>query len=147
MIIPSLLYTVITILLALVDAIRVKIAIGKVPNISHKVSYRLAGILGGSVIGWWWYSLGLSFTWCTILAVALVSVGFVGIRLALYDPVLNAFRLLMGINPTGRIDYESPTTSSYVDNHSRPMPFWMKRFMGATGWLLMFLLYKVIFKV
>lgn len=147
MIVLSIIYAIVTSLLALVDAIRVKIAMGKVPNISHKVSYKLAGILGGSVIGWWWVSLGLSFTWWSVLAVALVSVGFVGIRLALYDLLLNVFRLLTGTNPTGRIDYESPTTSSYVDNHSRPTGFWMKRVLGVAGWAAMFLLYKLIFKV
>lgn len=146
MITPCAIYAIITLLLALVDALRIKANWGKVENISHTVSYQLAGISGGSVVGWWCYST-LLFNWWTLLAVLLVSVAFVGIRLALYDPILNLWRILFKVNPTGKIDYVSTVTSSYDDQHSEKVPFWCKRIGGALGWLLMFLLYKVIFKV
>jgi len=143
---PSIIYTIITILLALTDAIRVKIAMGEVPNISHKVSWKL-GIATGAGVLIWWEIFVLPGNWWSLLAAAITALGFVGIRFALYDPCLNIFRLWTGTNPTGRIDYVSTTTSSYVDQHSEKLPFWAKRAMGAVGWLVMFLLYKVIFKV
>jgi hypothetical protein len=147
MLIPCIIYAAVTLLLALTDTIRVKIAQGKIPNINHAVSYKLAWILGGLVIVWWWVHIRLSFNWWTVLAIALVSIAFVGIRVALYDLLLNLFRIWTGTNPTGKIDYVSTETSSYEDQHSEKVGFWAKRAMGVAGFVVMFLLYKVIFKV
>jgi len=146
MIDSSIIYAIVTILLALTDAIRVKIAMGKVPNINHKVSWKL-GIGAGASVLIWWEIFVLPGNWWSLLAAAIAALGFVGIRFALYDLCLNGFRILMGTNPTGRIDYVSPTTSSYLDEHSEKVPFWAKRIIGGMVWLLMFLAYKLIFKV
>jgi hypothetical protein len=147
MITPSLIYTIATILLALTDAIRIKIRWGKTGNINHKVSVRLAAFAGGCTLGWWIVESGIYWNWWSVLACTLVGISFIAIRVVLYDPMLNFSRIIMKTNPTMRIDYESPTTSSYIDNHSQPMPFWLKRIMGVAGWVVIWLLYKVIFKV
>lgn len=144
---PCIIYAIVTILLSWTDSMRIKYERGKVANINHAVSSGLAAGTGIAVVVWWvWYN-HIPITWWLLLAVLLIGLAFIGLRVALYDPLLNLFRLWTGTNPTGRIDYESPTTSSYIDNHSRSMPFWLKRVMGVAGFAVMFLLYKVIFKV
>jgi len=145
MIDPSIIYAVVTILLAWVDAMRIKAVYGKQPNINHTVSTQLAIWSGFGVYLWW--VMPISLTWWLAIAVPLLVLSFIGIRLALYDPLLNLFRLWTGTNPTRKIDYISSATTSYIDRHSEKWAFWMKRAMGAVGWLVMFLLYKVIFKV
>lgn len=145
MITPSIIYSVITILLSLVDAIRIKIGWGRKPNINHMVSWQLSLWSGGGVAAWFYWHV--PFTWWAFLAAMILVVGFVGIRLSLYDPLLNIFRIWTGTNPAGRIDYVSTVTNSYEDQHSEKVPFWCKCIGGALVWLLMFLLYKVIFKV
>lgn len=144
---PCIVYAIATIFLSFVEAIRFKIKWGKVDNIKHSVSVILGAAAAGAVLGWWIVDCGFLFHWLPILAIVMVGVSFIGIRLALYDPMLNLFRLWTGTNSTGRIDYVSTVTSSYEDQHSEKVPFWCKRIGGALGWLLMFLLYKVIFKV
>ncbi len=146
MLTPSLIYIAVTILLALVDAIRVKIAMGKVPNINHKVSWKL-GVATGGVVLMWWEIFVLPGNWWSFLVAAITALSFVGIRLAFYDIVLNALRIAMGTNPTGRIDYVSTKTTSYEDQHSEKVGFWWKRIIGIAGWMAMYFLYRLIFKV
>jgi hypothetical protein len=147
MLLPSTIYALATILLSFIEAVRFKIKWGKVDNINHAVSRGLA-IITGSIVGagWLWYN-HIRLSWWALLSILLISVAFIGIRLALYDPLLNLFRLWTGTNPTRKIDYVSSATNDYEDQHSEKLPFWAKRAMGAVGWLVMFLLYKVIFKV
>jgi hypothetical protein len=129
-----------------VEAIRFKVQWGKVKNINHAVSRGL-GIAVGALILIWWGIAVLLCNWWSLLAVGITALSFVGIRFALYDPFLNIFRLLFGINPTGRIDYVSTQTSSYEDQHSEKVTFWWKRVIGGAGWAAMYFLYKIIFKV
>lgn len=145
MIQPCIIYAVVTIFLSWVDAMRIKYVYGKQPNINHTVSTQLAIWSGFGVYAWWVIKIPL--TWWLAIAIILMVASFIGIRLVLFDIFLNLFRIWTGTNPTGRVDYESATTSSYIDNQSRPMPFWLKRAMGVAGFAVMFLLYKVIFKV
>lgn len=143
--VPCLIYAAVTILLSWIDAMRIKYAYGKQPNINHTVSTQLAIWSGFGVYAWWVIKIPL--TWWLAIAIILMVASFIGIRIALFDIFLNLFRRWTGTNPTGRIDYVSTTTSSYEDQHSEKFPFWAKRIGGFIGWLLMFLLYKVIFKV
>jgi len=147
MLLPSTIYALATILLSFIEAVRFKVKWGKVANINHAISRGLAAGSAAIVGMWWIWHNRIQFTWWLALGALLMGLGFIGIRLALYDPLLNLFRIWTGTNPTGKIDYVSSTTSSYADQHSEKFPFWAKRAMGATGWLLVFLLYKVIFKV
>lgn len=143
---PCIIYAVATILLAWIDAMRIKAKWGKAGNIDHVVSTAL-GVMTAYVdcyLTMWGH---ISVFWWALLWFALLSAAFVFIRLALFDIALNGFRLWTGTNPTGRIDYVSTTTSSYEDQHSEKVGFWMKRIIGVAGWAVMFLLYKVIFRV
>jgi len=147
MITPSIIYAAVTILLAFVDALRIKVRWGKTGNINHDLSYILALLWGGTVLMWWGINTGMELNWWTALALLLAGIGMCFIRLALFDPCLNIFRILTKTNPTGKIDYVSSTTSSYEDQHSEKVSFWWKRVLGMTGWVVMYFLYRLIFKV
>lgn len=136
MIKASLLYSAITVLLALIDAIRIKKAKGIVENINHKVSSTLAGIamvivnvcfIHGALCGDYF------------LKWVLFIFAFTSIRLALYDPLLNLMRRM-------KIDYESPTTSSYVDQHTNKLTFWDKRIFAFGAWAALVYIHYLIFK-
>ncbi len=144
MITPSLIYAHVTILLAWTDAIRIKVEWNKVKNINHKVSWKL-GVAAGAMVLIWWEIFVLPGNWWSLLAAAITAVGMVGIRLALYDPMLNIFRALTGT--TGRIDYVSTETTSDVDQHSEKVGFWWKRVIGIAGFFAMYFLYRLIFRV
>lgn len=141
------LYAAVTILLSWTDAMRFKYQWGKVANIDHAVSRGLAAGTAAAVGVWWAWHNHIQFTWWLLLATLLMGLAFIGIRLALFDPLLNLFRAWTGTNPTGRIDYVSTETSNYEDQHSEKVPFWAKRIAGVAGFVVIFLLYKVIFKV
>lgn len=143
--VPCILYAIVTILLSWVDALRIKEKWGKAGNINHHVSTQLAIWSGFGVYAWWVIKIPL--TWWLAIAIILMVACFFFIRLALFDICLNIFRRWTGTNPTGRIDYVSTRTNSYEDQHSEKVPFWAKRIIGVVGFALMFLLYKVIFKV
>jgi len=138
MIFPSVIYAVITVLLALIDALRIKYAQGKQENINHEVSVALAVFAGMAAFGFSRMDL-IGGGWVGLWQMIPIFLGFIAIRFLLYDPFLNAFRHLP-------IDYESSTTSSYVDNHSRPIPFWEKRLFAAVGWGVVLITYHLIFK-
>lgn len=149
MITPSLIYAGVTVLLALVDAIRIKIKWGSEDNISHNVSDALAW--GGAVIVFGVYLVftkeGVTLSlWEYVLSGMINALQFIAVRLAVYDPFLNLFRILTKTNPTMRLDYESATTSSYVDNHSHPIGFWRKRALALAAWFILCILSRLIFK-
>lgn len=148
MITPSLIYAGITILLALVEAIRFKVRWGKVANINHKVSEWLA-IAGAVPVLWFWIANvdeSISSVWWKFFVAAdLIGFAFIAIRLAIYDPLLNFLRILTKTNPTMRLDYVSTETSSYEDQHSEKLGFWQKRALGVTAWAVLFVIYSKIF--
>lgn len=145
MLLASIIYVGVTLLLSLIDSIRIKVSYGKVGNIDHNMSTSLAVLTGGLTLMFTPHpEFGLNFI--TLLGIILILFGFIGIRIGLYDPILNLFRILMKTNPTMRLDYESPTTSSYVDNHSRPIGFWQKRVLSIGVWGACWFIYYSIFK-
>lgn len=147
--IPCILYAVATILLAWIDAMRIKAKYGYQQNIDHKPSWIAAITIGLGITVYWCMENCTPGEWRPIYLVVFIMQwsSFAFIRLALYDILLNIFRLWTGTNPTGRIDYVSTKTNSYEDQHSEKVGFWIKRAMGMAGFTLMFLLYKVIFRV
>lgn len=140
MITASIIYTIITILLAGVDAIRIYFArkAGK-ENIEHIVGDMLAIGFGFGVYVYWHETHLTGFSDIGyFIAFLILGISFIAIRFTIYDIVLNLLR--------GRkIDYVSTKTSSWEDGHIR-FAFWLKRLIGAGGWLVMFGLYKIIFK-
>jgi hypothetical protein len=137
MIRASLIYMGVTFLLALVDAIRINIARRKgQSNIAHKVSTELAAIFGVVVAAtgiWGDKKFGLDW----IYRLLIVQVALVFIRLIFYDPLLNVLRRLP-------LDYESGTTSSWIDRHVH-FSFWQKRAIGVAAWVIIVLVYYKIF--
>lgn len=140
MITVSIIYVIITILLAGVDAIRIYFAkkAGK-DNIEHIVGDMLAIGFGFGVYVYWHETHLTGFSDIGYFIAFLILPGsFVAIRFAIYDIVLNLLR--------GRkIDYISTKTSSWEDRHIR-FAFWLKRLIGAAGWTTLWGLYKIIFK-
>lgn len=115
---PVLYYFLATILLAAVDAIRIRITWGRVSNIRHWISWSLA-IIAGIIIyffqSWPWY---LYAPMCLF------------VRLLSYAPTLNLFR--------GKdYNYESGKTSSSVD---ADISFWGQRLIGLMGLIVVVLL-------
>jgi hypothetical protein len=142
----SLIYAATTILLALIDAIRIKAMKGKVENINHNVSSVLGGICAFVVAFWWAIDVRLPFNLQTVGIALFVGASFFVVRLVFYDVSLNFFRIITKTNPTMRLDYESATTSSYVDNHSHPIGFWEKRALALAAWFILCILSRLIFK-
>lgn len=145
MITPSLIYAGVTVLLGLVDAIRIKAIWGKSRNIDHGASTAL-GIMTALTVCFITMWGNISNFWWALLWFVLLSAMFVVIRLAIFDPFLNLFRILTKTNPTMRLDYESATTNSYVDNHSHPIGFWGKRALALAAWFILCILSRLIFK-
>lgn len=135
MILPSAIYAVITVLLAFVDALRIKHAQGKEENISHGLSGILA-IVPALGIVMVYYDLNVSTEWKEM---SLCLPAFVAIRFLVYDLMLNIFRHLP-------IDYESATTSAKTDNLTIGITFWEKRLFAAVGWGVVLIAYHLIFK-
>lgn len=138
MIKASLLYAAITMLLALIDAIRIKRAKGIVANINHETSVLLAiwsAAIPLSIVFWNYH------TWTALLVVklAMFVFAFIALRLLFYDGFLNIFRRM-------KIDYESPTTSSYVDQHTNKLTFWDKRILALAAWFALASIHWLIFK-
>lgn len=149
MIKASLIYAAFTILLAIIDAIRIKVKWNKVANINHKVSTDLALYAGAITLAIWVVlncKIG-EWHWAYLAAFALVGLGCVCIRLMFYDICLNIFRIITKTNPTLRLDYQSPTTSSYIDQHTEKIDFWEKRILAVEAWLILFFIYHAIFKL
>jgi hypothetical protein len=143
MITASLIYIGVTFLLALVDAIRIKVKWGKVPNIDHKLSSELALILSGPVASVCILNTE-PFGWTWLLRFDIIFAGLIAVRFAFYDLFINFLRILTKTNPTMRLDYVSTKTSSYEDQHSEKISFWQKRAIGVAGWVvIMFVYYKI----
>jgi len=147
----SLIYVGFTVLLAIVDAIRIKIVWGKKANIDHNISFHLAVLFTAVAIALYSIPLGLHLHMGPIkLAVVINAFGWPAcglIRLSEYPVALNFFRILTKTNPTGRIDYKSVSTSSSVDRLRwwNKLSFWQQRAVATTGWaVLIFLWYKLI---
>jgi hypothetical protein len=138
MVIPSLIYFVVTILLAFVDYLRIKAEKGKEENINHGVSVALAMFLGMFTLAFANMKVITSAKIGFILF-GLISISFVAVRLLVYDVALNLMRHLP-------IDYVSTATSSYEDQHSEKVKFWQKRLIGAVGWGMVLITYHAIFK-
>lgn len=147
MILSSIIYVGVTLLLSLIDSIRIKVHYGKVGNINHNISSILAICTETFTIIWWVYKEGyfLSF-WLALLAISLICWGLIAVRVVLYDPFLNLFRIFFKINPTMRLDYVSVKTSSYEDQHSEKIGFWQKRIISAGAWIVLLYAYHLIFK-
>lgn len=108
MIIFAILYAAITILLAAVDAMRIRLIWGKQKNINHVISWLLAIVTAAILL----YITGLYRVWQAYVSV-------IGIRWLIFDPALNLFR-------GKRIDYASKSTNSFVD--------WAETRMGLGFW-------------
>lgn len=144
MIQASWVYACVTIILALIDAIRIKANWGKVDNIDHVESWMLAFFSGGAVCFYYVGHQHLEFLGFILLSGLLTVIAFIAIRLAVYDPVLNFLRILLKINPTMRLDYVSTETSSYEDQHSEKIGFWQKRALAVAAWGgIAFVYYKI----
>lgn len=138
MIIPSLIYLAITVLLAGVDALRIKAVQGKQENIEHGWSVLFAAFAGMAVLGFSRLDL-VGKGWYGFSRAIPISLGFIAIRLLIYDMALNAFRFLP-------IDYQSPTTTAKTDQLTFGILFWEKRLFAAVGWGMVFIVYHAIFK-
>lgn len=109
-------YALATILLAAVDAIRIRMVLPhKKANIRKWVSWSLAIATGA---GCWQLSGNPG-----LLAAAVIAFGA---RWALFDPALNVFRGFP-------IDYESDRTNSRIDQKEQliGLSFWAQRLIGA----------------
>lgn len=140
----SLIYIGVTFLLALVDAIRIRVKYGKVANIDHGFSAGLSLVLTGPLVSICILNTD-AFGWVWILRFFIIFVGLIGIRVAFYDICINFLRIITKTNPTMRLDYVSTKTSSYEDQRSEKISFWEKRAIGVAGWVIVFLVYNKIF--
>lgn len=147
MIKASLIYAAVTILLAFVDSVRIKRAKGIVENIDHGWSVAFAIWSGTLVIMLFiepYHLVNYEFLaeWDInklmqgIFAIPM----FIFIRMCFFDISLNLWRRF-------KIDYESLTTSSYVDQHTNKLTFWDKRFIAMGAWFVCWLLYYLIFEL
>lgn len=146
----SVIYAAVTILLAYVDAIRIKVNWDKVKNIDHTISWELGLIAGAAVMLYCVLILRIHadvlMQWKGLAVFILYVVSFISIRVAVFDLALNVFRLLFKINPTLRLDYVSTKTSSYEDQHSEKIGFWQKRALAVAAWFILYIVYRLIFK-
>lgn len=119
-----------SIILAAVDAFRIWMAKGTEANINHKLSSFFAILLAVPA-----FVLSEPIHFAIekfLLSLGLFSLGYVSIRILIYAPTLN---LLRGKH----FDYESATTSSWVDSKFH---FWQQRVIGLVG-VIIFILIKV----
>lgn len=144
MIQASLIYIGVTFLLALVDAIRIQVKYGKVPNIDHRVSDALALLLVGPLTLVCIMNTE-AFGWLWVLRFIMIFIVLVAIRFAFYDPMINFLRILTKTNPTMRLDYVSTKTNSYEDQHSEKLSFWQKRGLAVLGYAMVLFVYYKIF--
>jgi hypothetical protein len=122
---PLLIYAAVTILLAAVDAIRIRLSWGKKKNIDHRISWGLAiaaGITQYLITKPPYHnSLFWGLFWFAYMCVS--------VRLLIYDVFLDLFRWR-------KIGYTSSTTSSWIDRHFTWLTFWHRRFIAA--WMVVF---------
>lgn len=139
----SIIYLCFTILLSMIESIRIYVEKGKKDNINHTVSTALA------IVGWVLTlmivivelpeDLPQPFNWLTHSVYVVFSAATCAlVRLAAYNVMLNFFRILSGTNPTARLDYVSAKTSSKTDKNifwSR-FSFWQQRGIATFAWAL-----------
>lgn len=116
MILFLLYYTLATLILVIVDRVRIRFATAqKRVNIRKWVSWSL-GVVAG--VGCWW--IADTPVWLSCAAIA------VGVRYAIYDPLLN---LANG----QKIDHQSTTTNSTTDQAENliGLSFWAQRLIGV----------------
>lgn len=123
----------------MVDALRIKAAQGKQENINHGWSVLIATFAGMGAFGFSRLDL-VGKGWYGFAQAIPISIGFIAIRVLIYDPILNLMRNLP-------IDYESPTTSAKTDNLTSGIIFWEKRLIAAVGWGIVFIVYHAILKI
>lgn len=144
----SLIYVGITIFLAFVDAVRIKVKWGKQDNINHIISILLGlgGILPAILIASYrTYIITGKLTYEEYFIFCIFNIGVcLCVRLAIFDPFLNLWRIVFKINPTMRLDYKSKTTSSWIDQHLR-LSFWQKRGLAVVGYAAVLFIYYKIF--
>lgn len=119
-------YSIATVFLAGIDWYRRKKQMGKVVNIDH------AGSVVMAIVAWLLvmaiYVLKNAHPelqgWLVLLWYLTNIIGCIGVRLLIYDFVLNLF--------FGRkLTDTSTTTDSYKDTHTNHLPFWVQRLIGA----------------
>lgn len=138
MIEPSILYAITTIMLALVDALRIKSLWGQVDNINHRYSWFFA-LLTAAIL-----TIYYSIPWVSFIYFALLFAAFISIRVVVFDIVLNLLRILMKTNPTGKIDYVSEKSDSETEQRSNRLSFWQRRALGAAAYgVCLFIHYKL----
>lgn len=146
MILASLIYVGVTFILALVDAIRIRIKYGKVPNIDHRVSSALALFFAGPLTSACILNIeAFGLVW--FFRFIIIFVALLAIRFAFYDIMINFIRILTKTNPTMRLDYVSIKTSSYEDQHSEKLSFWQKRGLAVVGYAVVLFVYYKIFSL
>ena len=111
-------YSIIVILLAAIDMLRMKRTWGKVNNINHWLSYLLAAI---GIIALWLTIHGWAITWVAIPFI----VGCVALRGMFYDIALNML-VNFFIIPRA-IDYISSKSNSLNEQRLTKIPFWWRR--------------------
>jgi len=124
-------YSIIVILLAAIDMLRMKRTWGKVNNINHWLSYLLAAI---GIIALWLTIHGWAITWAAIPFI----VGCVALRGMLFDPALNLLVNRFIIHRA--IDYISPKSNALNESRLTKIPFWWRRF----GYSALFLIVLII---
>lgn len=134
MVVLTIIYSIITVLLSAVDSIRIKKQMGKIENINHKVS---AGLAAGTALIVVCFFVQIGTLWHIVFQLLLFSIAFTGIRLFLYDGWLNLFRHLP-------FAFTSQKSSSYKDQHSNHVHFWMQRIIGLALWAISFVIYKFL---
>lgn len=109
-------YTIATMVLAAVDAVRIRFA---TPQKKRNIRKWISWSLGVAACGVCWELSGNPGS----LATAVIATG---VREAFYDPALN---LMRGF----QIDYESDRTNSKVDQKEQliSLSFWAQRLIGA----------------
>lgn len=140
-----------TVLLALIDAIRIKIAWGKKENIDHGISTLLAFIFMAItlyiVLGLWPTEISTSDRLIShALFWSFSALTYTLVRLSVYNIFLNLYRILTDTNPTGRIDYVSVSTNSKIDTNKwwGRLTFWEQRGIAVFAWaIVVFAHYKL----
>lgn len=142
MIRASLIYIAVTLLLVIVEIIRIRIARKKgQANIDHAISTKLAfiGMLFPMLIEGYnpflilhSISFGKYFILCFLIMISCLCV-----REIFWDGLLNIGRRLP-------INYESSTTNSWIDQHIK-LSFWQKRAIGIVAWAVIAIVYYKIF--
>ena len=100
-----------------------------VENINHTTS-AIIGAAGAAIVSII-YSVQKNGFWTPVIYYVVVFFACLCIRMAIYDPMLNIFRIFTKTNPTGRVDYSSDTTTAKTEKY---LTFWQKRMLAVLGY-------------